>query len=205
MVAPMRAFFTVFLTSLGLLVSAARADEATMQADIDQMKGAIEALTLSNADLQKRLSEANREIRDLRDDLSKASPKAALEEIKDQQRNLASKIEEVDKKRLNDAELVREQLEKIAKLVANAPIASSSRNDNPKPDHGSDTPPPSGEMYPYTIVSGDTISAIVDSFNAEFKRKGMKTVSVSQVMAANPGLDPKRLFVGKKIFVPAPQ
>jgi LysM repeat protein len=205
MVAAMRAFFTVFLTSLVLLVSAARADEATMQADIDQMKGAIEALTLSNADLQKRLSEANREIRDLRDDLSKASPKAALDEIKDQQRNLASKIEEVDKKRLNDAELVREQLEKIAKLVANAPIAPSSRNDNPKPDRGSDTPPPSGEMYPYTIVSGDTISAIVDSFNSEFKRKGMKTVSVSQVMAANPGLDPKRLFVGKKIFIPAPQ
>jgi hypothetical protein len=207
MVPAMRAFFTVFLTSLCLLATPGRADEATMQADIEQMKGAIEALSLSNADLQKRLAAANREIRDLRDDLSKASPKAALDEIKDQQRTLASKIEEVDRKRLNDAEVVREQLDKIAKLVANAPLTPSPRDrgESPKPDRGTDTPPPSGEMYPYTIISGDTISAIVDSFNAEFKKKGMKSVSVSQVLAANPGLDPRRLFVGKKIFIPAPE
>jgi len=206
MVPTMRAFFTVFITSLGLLTATGRADEATLQADIDQLKGAIEALALSNADLQKRLVEAQREIRDLREDLSKASPKAALEEIKDQQRTLATKIEEVDKKRLNDAEIVREQLEKIAKLVANAPIATGPRDrpDPVKPD--TDIPPPAGEMYPYTIISGDTVSGIVDSFNAVFKEKKMKkTVSVSQVLAANPGLDPKRLLVGKTIYIPVPE
>lgn len=201
----MRAYFFVFLAVLGLLAAPVRADEATMQADIDQLKGAIEALTLSNADLQKRLADANREIHDLREDLSKASPKAALEEIKEQNRTLASKIEEVDKKRLNDAEVVREQLEKIAKLVASAPLAPASSGRSESPKTVDDTPPPSGEMYTYTVVSGDTVLGVLESYNAEFKKKGMKTVSLKRVMDANPGLDPKRLYVGKKIYIPVPE
>ena len=205
MVPPMRAYLTVFFAVLGLLAATGRADEATMQADIEQLKGAIEALTLSNADLQKRLSDANREIRDLREDLAKASPKAALDDLKDQIRTLATKIEEVDKKRVNDAEVVREQLEKIARLVANAPVSAPAPRDRESAKPVADTPPPSGEMYTYTVVSGDTVSGIVDAFNTEFRKKGMKTVTLKQVLDANPGLDPKRLFVGKKIYIPVPQ
>ena len=205
MVPPMRAYLSVFFAVLGLLAATGRADEATMQADIEQLKGAIEALTLSNADLQKRLSDANREIRDLREDLAKASPKAAIDDLKDQIRTLATKIEEVDKKRVNDAEVVREQLEKIARLVANAPVSAPAPRDRESTKPVADTPPPSGEMYTYTVVSGDTVSGIVDAFNTEFRKKGMKTVTLKQVLDANPGLDPKRLFVGKKIYIPVPQ
>jgi hypothetical protein len=201
MVPSMRAYLSVFFAVLGLLAATGRADEATMQADIEQLKGAIEALTLSNADLQKRLADANREIRSLRDDLAKASPKAALDDLRDQQRTLAAKIEEVDKKRVGDAAVVREQLEKIARLVASAPAPAPRETSRPV----ADTPPPSGEMFTYTVISGDTVSGIVEAFNAKLRKEGMKTVTLKQVLDANPGLDPKRLFVGKTIYIPVPQ
>ncbi len=206
MVPPMRAIFPVFCASLGLLAATGRADEATMQADIDQLKGSIEALAASNADLQKRLVEAYREIRDLREDLAKAAAKSSVEDLKEQNRTLASKIEEVDKKRLNDASVVQDQLERIAKLVASAPITPAPRPAPVEPKKTTpSTPPPSGEMYTYTIVAGDTLSAVVEAWNKEFKVQGMKTVSMKKVLDANPGLDPKRLLVGKKIFIPVPE
>jgi phage tail protein X len=51
--------------------------------------------------------------------------------------------------------------------------------------------------YYYPIASGDTIAAIAKAYRA----KGVK-VTTSQILAANPGLDPKNLTVGKKIFIP---
>ena len=50
------------------------------------------------------------------------------------------------------------------------------------------------------IQSGDTLSVIVKAY----AEKNIK-VTVDQIVAANPGLNPKRLRVGQKVFIPAPQ
>src|SRR6185312_9975353 len=64
----------------------------------------------------------------------------------------------------------------------------------PPPAMTSTPPPPVAEMQEYTIVQGDTLSKIHDNFK----------VSVSAIMAANPGINPKNLKIGQKIKIPAP-
>ncbi len=54
--------------------------------------------------------------------------------------------------------------------------------------------------YYYAIQSGNTLSAIAKAYQA----KGVK-VTVKEILAANPGLNPNSLIVGQKIFIPAPQ
>lgn len=53
----------------------------------------------------------------------------------------------------------------------------------------------------YVIQSGNTLNAIVNAHNDEWKKKGKKT-SLKLVQDANPGLKPASLRVGQKIFVP---
>jgi len=49
------------------------------------------------------------------------------------------------------------------------------------------------------VGSGDTISAIAKAY----QDKGVK-VTVKQILDANPGLDPKNLKVGQKVWIPDP-
>lgn len=49
---------------------------------------------------------------------------------------------------------------------------------------------PGGQIY--TIVAGDTLYSIAVRFN----------VTVNAILAANPGLDPNRLFIGQRICIP---
>lgn len=48
---------------------------------------------------------------------------------------------------------------------------------------------------PYTVRQGDTFFSIARTFG----------ISVDAIIAANPGVDPNRLFVGQVICVPIPQ
>lgn len=56
----------------------------------------------------------------------------------------------------------------------------------------------SGEFYEHTIQRGETVNAIVRAFQEE----GVN-VTVDQVLAANPGLDPNKISLGTVIRIPA--
>src|SRR5690348_1267087 len=64
----------------------------------------------------------------------------------------------------------------------------------PPPAMTSTPPPPVAEMQEYTIVKGDLLSHIATANHT----------TVPAIMAANPGIDPKRLKIGQKIKIPAP-
>ncbi|MCD6340109.1 MAG: LysM peptidoglycan-binding domain-containing protein [Verrucomicrobia bacterium] len=53
--------------------------------------------------------------------------------------------------------------------------------------------------YEYTVKPGDTLSAIVQAY-----RREKINVTIDAVLKANPGLDPRRLLPGQKIFIPDP-
>ena len=53
--------------------------------------------------------------------------------------------------------------------------------------------------YEYEVKAGDTLSLIVQAY----RKQGVKVTS-ALVIKANPGLNPNRLFTGKKIFIPDP-
>ena len=51
----------------------------------------------------------------------------------------------------------------------------------------------------YVVKDGDTLGGIAK----KYKSQGVK-VTTTQILKANPGLNPNALYVGKKIFIPDP-
>jgi nucleoid-associated protein YgaU len=117
------------------------------------------------------------------------------------------KIAEVDKKREEDRLAISEEIHKsfggLEKKLDSS--GTSARSSSPK------TPPvteksPVGSGFSYTIQEGDSLSAILKAYNADFKSKGWKTITFKQTKEANPSIeDWNRLRVGQKIIIPQPE
>ncbi len=62
------------------------------------------------------------------------------------------------------------------------------------------TPPATPQKgYEYKVQAGDTIAAIAKAYRAQ----GVK-VTTDDILKANPKVDPTKLYVGQKIFIPDP-
>jgi LysM repeat protein len=185
-------FIFVFTASL-----AHAQDEATTQ-QLEKLTGQIQDLLDAQAAQGKRLDALEKQIADLGDKLSQpaANDSASADDLK----KLAAQVQEIDKKRQDDNDLILKQLEKLAK-VGGAPVTSHKPSPAvpPATTTSSDNPTPGGKQngYEYTIASGDTVSAIAKAYHTQ----GVK-VTTAQILAANPGLNANSLIVGKKIFIP---
>jgi LysM repeat protein len=190
----------VWCLILSCCVAAARAQNAATQQQIDELNGRIQNLQDMQAVQGKRIEALEKEISDLRDKTSQPPPATDAASATDLKK-LADQVQEIDRKRQEDRELILKEIEKLAK-VSGSPAASrkppqaltTPTADNPAP---AGTGPQKG--YDYTIQRGDTLLAIVKAY----RDQGIK-VTTEQILKANPGLDPKSLIVGKKIFIPAP-
>ena len=132
---------------------------------------------------------------------SPASDSASADDLK----KLAEQVQEIDKKRQSDNELILKEIEKLGKVsggTTSHKLQPVTPSPTPTTSPGDSTATSSGPQkgYDYTIRAGDTLSAIAKACRAQ----GVKVTS-DQIQAANPGLDPKSLVVGKKIFIPQPQ
>jgi TolA-binding protein len=192
------------------------AADPTVTADIEQLKGDVERLMATNLEQQKRIAELTRQLQTVREEASRQKSDPAVATLSDQVRKLSDKIEEVDRKRLGDAAVVKEQFDRLAKLIASTPAAPFHHSDGGstkkpvvEPDEPRTTPRPAPTIpdkgYEYVVQSNDTVSGILGLYNAEFRKQGKKGVSLQQVLDANPGLRPEKLKVGQKIFIPMPQ
>lgn len=78
----------------------------------------------------------------------------------------------------------------------NVPVATvPETNAPPAPLPIADSPAlPTAVVTEYTILKGDTFSTIAPKFK----------ITVKALQAANPGVDPAKLQIGKKIIIPAP-
>jgi LysM repeat protein len=185
-------FIFVFTASL------ARAQDAATQQQLDQINGRIQDLQAALDTQDKRISALEKQVSDLSDKLSQpaANDYASADDLK----KLAAQLQEIDQKRQDDNALILKEIERLGKISGgsashHAPtVAPATSTDMP-------TPTASGPQkgYDYTIASGDTVSAIAKAYRAQ----GVK-VTTDQILKANPGLDPKNLIVGKKIFIPDP-
>jgi LysM repeat protein len=193
----------LWLVILVFTASLAPAQDAATQQQIDQLNGKLQDLIDAQAAQGKRLEALEKQIAELTDKVSTpaVSDSASREDLK----KLAEQVQEIDKKRQADNDLVLEQLKKLAKISPvpghkSPPLIPKTSEDNPTPG----TAAPSGTSVPqkgydYPIASGDTISAIAKAYRAQ----GVK-VNADQILKANPGLNPNSLIVGKKIFIPDP-
>ena len=176
---------------LACTVCVARGQDAATQQQIDELSGRIQSMLETQAAQNKRLAALEKEIGDLRDKLNQPAlnNSASVDDLK----KLAAQVQEIDQKRQDDNELILKQLEKLAKGGARKP-APASPPDNPPPATGG-----TQKGYEYTIANGDTLSGIAKKCSSQ----GVK-VTWEQILAANPGLNPNSLIVGKKIFIPDP-
>jgi LysM repeat protein len=185
-----------------------QAEDAATEEKLNQLSGRIEDLVNGLEMQKKRLSEMSREIDGLRDHQNRPGPSyASQEDLK----RLAEKLQEVEKNREHDKEVILKEIAKIGKAVAATPSPpprlsrnSSSDLTDTKPSRGDKLEKPdktekSEKVAEYTIKSGDNLSLICQAY----KEQGIK-ITPEQIVKANPGLNPKGLKINQKIFIPLP-
>jgi len=191
----------LFIFVLTASLAHAQQDDATQQ-QIDKLTGQIQDLIEGQAAQGKRIDALEKQIADLGDKLNQ--PAANNGADADDLKKLAEQVQELAKKQQADNELVLKEIEKLGKVSGGTtsrklqPVASTT---TPTTSPADSTVTPTGPQkgYEYEVKSGDTLSAIAKACRAQ----GVKVTS-DQILAANPGLNPKNLIVGKKIFIPQP-
>ena len=197
---------TIFLSTLG---TEAVFSQDEKQDEIKRLSTDVESLIAANAAMQKKISELSDALRHARDEAKGLDKSSSIASINDDLKRLADKIQEVDKKRQADKELILEQLDKIEKFLKNSGgPGRAGKNISVQESTNSSSAKEAGKVpekgFEYVVQKNDMLSAIVKEYNAEFKKKGMKTITTQQVVDANPGLNPSKLRYGQKIFIPLP-
>jgi LysM repeat protein len=115
-------------------------------------------------------------------------------------KSLVEQMDEIDRKRKEDTDNIAEQIKNLAKVAAAAPAPIKIvKNNTPKPDNDTPAVSPSASGYEYEVKQGDTLGLIAKAY----RDKGVK-VTRSQIIAANPKINPNVLIPGRKIFIPDP-
>jgi len=175
------------------LLPARAQDVALLQERVKQLTGKVENLEETNLTLRRQIEELVREVASLRD--QQRTQPAGTPASNDDLRELAKKVQEIERKRAADRDYLENEFDRLAKLIKSSPASS------PPPTRGSsssaDLPKDAVE---HTIASGDTLLAIALAYSKETGRK----ITTDLIMKANPGLDPRKLQPGQKILVPLP-
>jgi LysM repeat protein len=187
---------SLWLFLFAFTASLARAQDDATQQQIDKLSGQIQDLIDGQTVQGKRLDALEKEINDLQDKSSQPGGAANPDYLK----KLAEQVQEIDKKRQEDNDRILKELERLDKSLGVSPLGhKAAPNVSATSTTGSPTSSGPQKGYDYTIQAGDTLSAIAKAYRAQ----GIK-VTTNQILAANPGLNPNNLVVGKKIFIPAP-
>ncbi|MGD0815060.1 MAG: LysM domain-containing protein [Verrucomicrobiota bacterium] len=162
----------------------------------------LQAVQSDNEALHAKITAMEEEIQTLRTAQAHSADNSG---IQNDLKRLADAIQEVDKKRLEDKEAISEEIRKsIGGLERSlGSVSTPARPSAPKPSTVAE-PLASDKGYLYTIQEGDRLDLIVKAYNADFKSKGLKTITLRQAKEANPNVDWNRLRVGQKIVVPRP-
>ena len=178
---------------VALALGGVQAQDTGTQQQLDKLSGQIQDLTDAQAQQAKRIDAVEKELADLTAKVNtpQVNDSASAADLK----KLADDVQEIDRKRQADRELILANLEKLGKISAGD---THPRHTTSAPKT-SDEPATPATGYEYVIKDGDTLGVIAKAF----KDKGVK-VTVSQIIKANPGMNPNALYVGKKIFIPDP-
>jgi LysM repeat protein len=174
-------------------------DTATQQ-QIDKLTGQIQDLLAAQGRQDQTIADLRRDISELRDKVN--TPQVNDNASRDDLKKLAEQVQEVDKKRLADRELILKEIDRLGKavVVAAAVPTHISKTSTPKPaadDNDTAAPATPQNGYEYVVQKGDSLSAIAKAYRA----KGVK-VTTTQIIKANPGLSAATLYSGRKIFIP---
>ena len=179
-------------------ITLARAQDAATQQQIDKLYGQIQDVQAAQELQAKRLDALEKQISDLTDKVNSpaASTGASAEDLK----SLATQVQEIDKKRQDDRDLILKQIKSLGEVSGGAPPSHKSKPAADTTAAGGDNstaPAVPQKGYEHVVESGETLSAIAKAYRAQ----GVK-VTTAQIIAANPKINPNSLIAGKKIFIP---
>jgi hypothetical protein len=183
------------------------------------LNSAVDALTTGQANLQRQIGALSDELRSARAQDNKIDTSKFI--TREEFNRLAKAIDEIEQKREHDKKLIRDEFEQLKKDIVkllNAPAVSSPKKNTSssaaekgsdksgeksqdKSDKAPDSAGPTQAGVWYVIQPGNTLMAIVNAHNEEFKKQSKKT-SIKLVQDANAGLKPTTLKVGQKIWIP---
>jgi len=188
-----RILFTAIFTAC--VVGTGLGQDAATQSQIDKLSGQVQDLLAGQEQQTKQLAALEKEISDLRDKVNtpQVNDSASGADLK----SLAEKVQEIDRKRQADRELILKQIEQLGKVAAAAPVHPKTKTaPAPAPDETA-APATPQKGYEYVVKAGDTLSLIAKAY----REQGVH-VTTTQILKANPGLDASKLYVGKKVFIP---
>jgi Tfp pilus assembly protein FimV len=172
------------------------AQDAATQQQLDKLSGQIQDVQDALAQQDKRIAALEQEVAALRDKVN--APVVTDYASRDDLKKLAEDVQEIDRKRQDDRDLILKQIEKLGKVAA-VPPPSPTRQIASTPRLAEETGAADTPHYEYEIKPGDTLGLIVKAY----REQGVK-VTKSQIIAANPKMNPNILIPGRKIIIPAP-
>jgi septal ring factor EnvC (AmiA/AmiB activator)/phage tail protein X len=195
-----RILFSVLLAACAAcaVTTNGRAQDAGAQQQLDKLYGQIQDLMAAQELQAKKLTALEKDIAELRDKVN--TPAATPDNAsRDDLKSLAEKVQEIDRKRQDDRQLILKEIDKLGRATAAAPAPRIKPA--PVAPAAEETTAPAGPQkgYEYVVQAGDTIGLIAKAY----REKGVK-VTYPQILKANPGLDANKLYVGKKVFIPDP-
>ncbi|HJN90860.1 MAG TPA: LysM domain-containing protein [Verrucomicrobiota bacterium] len=191
--------FSLLLIVISLLESTPALGQGTsldtraLREDYRRLQSQLADLLEAHSALKSELSKLRNDVRLLRTKSANKDPSTAT---RTDLEGLAKSIREVDRKRVQDKELILKEMKAL--------IRSNSRDiSKTKPPKVSPTPQ---KGFNHTVQSGETISAIIAAYNTELKSQGTKKrITLTSVLAANPKLNPRTMRIGQSLFIPDPR
>jgi cell division septum initiation protein DivIVA len=181
-------------------VSHAPAQESATQQQIDKLSGQIQDLLETTEKQRIRIDALEKEIAELRDKVN--TPAVNNYADRSELKSLAEQVQEVDRKRREDSDMIATQIQNLVKAATMAPPPqithkTSSASKSSSPDEPTPTSSIPSKGYEYVVKQGDNLGLIIKAY----RDKGVK-VKLSQIKAANPQMNADVLIPGSKIFIP---
>ena len=174
-----------------------RAQDAATEERLNKLTAQIQDVVEAQGTQSKRIEALAKELQAVQQELQNkpVADYASQSDVKE----LAAKLKEVDRKRQEDNDRILDELKKLGR---NLGAGAGKKPATPKvSEEATPKAPVSPEKgFEHIVKSGQTLSAIVQAY----KEQNVK-VTMKQVLDANPGLKPEKMYVGQKIFIPAPQ
>jgi TolA-binding protein len=200
--------------------AAAIADRQDAAERYNRLSTLVEDLQVANNDLQRKIGVLEQELRktraELLAELSKSERKADENTgryvTQDQLKKLVDAVNDLDKKRVEDDKRIVDEVRKLVQKIAVAPGSSISAPtpsapkaniEKPAADTGTAGVPTKG--FEHTVQKGEYLGTIIKAYNEALKEKGVtKKITQDMVLKANPGLNPSKMAIGSKVFIPDP-
>ena len=165
-------------------------DARAIREDYRRLQSQLEDLVAAHNALKSEVSKLRSEVRLLR---AKTATKDPATATRADLEGLAKSIREVDRKRVQDKELILKEMKALLR-------SGSSGVTTTKPSSSSQ------KSFEHTVQKNETISAIIAAYNTDLKSQGAKKrITLKSVLDANPKLNPRTMRIGQILFIPDPR